>query len=103
MNKKLIPIIQNTQKIVYSNDSYLEFLDATLQDEGVQKTQLDIKPPMVQEFLKNSWANMADQDEDQDNEGFTVVTLRKRIGSKLLKTNLPLESLVVLITLPLWS
>lgn len=103
MNKKLIPIIQNTQKIVYSNDSYLEFLDATLQDEGVQKTQLDIKPPMVQEFLKNSWANMADQDEDQDNEGFTVVTLRKRIGSKLLKTNLPLESLVVLIILPLWS
>lgn len=103
MNKQLIPIIQNTQKIVSSNDSYLEFLDATLQDEGVQKTQLDIKPPMVQEFLKNSWANMADQDEDQDNEGFTVVTLRKRIGSKLLKTNLPLESLVVLITLPLWS
>lgn len=103
MNKKLIPIIQNTRKIVYSNDSYLEFLDATLQDEGVQKTQLDIKPPMVQEFLKNSWANMTDQDEDQDNEGFIVVTLRKRIGSKLLKTNLPLESLIVLITLPLWS
>lgn len=61
---------------------------------------MGLEPIMIQEFLKNSWANLEDQEEEHDKEAFKMVTSRKKLDIKLLKSNISLDSYLVILILP---